>query len=108
MFKKVLSLDYYFDGEVRTVYNFTNLKRQIDENAVKHIGLLSSKRSRHRPRKLGDVGSSPTGSDIFHVFSSIFVNIIEFDVLRNYVGRKLEEKKQFITFGRVLTFLRVC
>jgi len=41
---------------------------KINENAVKDIELSSS----HRLRKLGDVGSSPTGNDIFRVFSSIF------------------------------------
>ena len=45
---------------------------KIDENAVKDIGLSSSKWFRHRPRKLGHVGSSPTGSDIFREFLSIF------------------------------------
>jgi len=33
--------------------------------------VLRSKWSRHRPRKLGNVGLSPTGNDIFRVFSSI-------------------------------------
>jgi len=37
----------------------------IDKNAVKDIGLPSSEWLGHRPRKLGDVGSNPTGSDIF-------------------------------------------
>jgi len=45
---------------------------KINENAVKDIGLPSSKWLGHRPRKLGNVGSSPTGSDISRVFSSIF------------------------------------
>jgi len=40
----------------------------VNEDGRKH-----AKNIRYRPRKLGDVGSSSTGSDIFRVFSSIFV-----------------------------------
>ena len=45
---------------------------KINEIAVKDIELPSSKWLGHRLRKLGDVGSNPTGSDIFGVFSPNF------------------------------------
>ena len=48
----------------------------IDENAVKYIGLSSSKWLGHRPQKLGDVGSSSTGNDILRVFG-VYLQIYE-------------------------------
>jgi len=48
---------------------------KIDENAVEDIGLSRRLNGQDIGRESWGVGSSPTGSDAFRVFSSIFKSV---------------------------------
>jgi len=54
------------------IYKFEDRRKDAENIAAGGIRLPYPSFRPHQPRKLGDVGSSSTGSDIFRVFSSIF------------------------------------